>query len=132
MAGFNAAEVVEALDFDFTAFNGPRGTVPEPSSKQVKRFFNTIRDLSIEIRRASKDFDEDAIIEDAEAASIALSALDGASEEYNDKMHASIVAVCSNVFSQEDFARMPYRVQNAFTSWLVEQIRPEGATPATN
>ena len=131
MAGFNAGAVVEALDFDFTAFGGPKGTIPEPSNKQVKVFFNRVRDMSLEMRRSSKDFDEEALVDDAEVAASVLSALDESSEQYNGEMYNSVTMVCSNVFSREDLENLPYRVQNAFMTWLVEQIRPEGSTPAT-
>lgn len=132
MAGFNAAEVVEALDFDFTSFDGPKGTIPEPSSKQVKKFFNTVRDISIVIRRGQKDFNEEEIIEDADHAATVLAALDETSEEHNTKMYNNVVMVCSNAFTREQLEALPFRVQNAFITWLTNQISPEAEAPATN
>ena len=130
MAGFNAAEVVEALDFDFTAFNGPKGTIPEPSNKQVKIFFNRMRDTALATRRDAATLDEDELLSDEDAANLALAAFDETSEKHNQDVVNAVVMVCSNIFSYEDLDNLPFRVQNAFMAWLVVQIRPEEATPA--
>lgn len=54
--GFDAADVVEALDYDLSKAGGPKGTVPEPTDGAVRRWSKAMQRQAIE---AQPDVDWD-------------------------------------------------------------------------
>jgi mRNA-degrading endonuclease YafQ of YafQ-DinJ toxin-antitoxin module len=126
MAGFDAATAVEPMDYDFTAFGGSKGIVPEPSTKDMKDFqrdFTKVmrkgQQLEVSddeaLKMSEKDFD--ALQKKVEAVGLELDELIG--------------RLCKNSPSAEEVAKLPFRVKTAFSKWLMEQFAPEGGTSGT-
>lgn len=134
MAKFDAGNAVEAMEYDFTAFGGSKGVVPEPESKQVDQFFRIARDLAREAKASQKEKGLDKIEEmtDAEAAEVLASVeVDDQSEEYENRLSEAVGALCTNSPPAAEIKRLPFRVRAAFMSWLIGQLRPEAPRPAT-
>jgi hypothetical protein len=135
MPGFNAAEVVseDDLDFDFSKYvEGVKGRIPEPSAEALDKFyrrgFEIAKDAGINI---------DEVAEPGERGRAALvKALANAPEGATEKMrHAEIEAtaeLCQGTPSVEQIEALPYRIQQAFTAWLMAKFadptRRNGAT----
>lgn len=132
MGKFNAAQAVESLEYDFTAFGGPAGTIPEPSNKQVKTFFNTVRAISQGLRlddvARAGELDEAA---QKDLAEFLAGLTDEQLEEREDDIAQAVHDLCSGTPSAEEYKNLPYRVQGAFGAWLAGELRPEPPRPAT-
>lgn len=137
MAKFDAANAVEAMDFDFSAYGGPIGVIPEPSNGQVDAFFKTAKALAKSMKDKTGVSPEDADKEMSAAevqeviASMTESEDDDAFAEYEEQMTAAIAELCSHFPSQDDIKRLPFRIRTAFMSWLVGELRPESTRPGT-
>lgn len=149
MAKFNAATAVEALEFDFTKFDGPSGTIPEPSSGQVKKFYKELQKIQEEVQLRISEADasaapplvvdgkivapteEDEIEAGKNALESFVSLSEDEADEWNDRGLQAVVDVCSEAFTKDDLDRLPYRVGRAFMKWLSDQLRPEEQTPAS-
>lgn len=120
--GFNAAQAVSSLDYDFTAFSpGVKGTSPEPSSEQVIVMRQRIRDIF-----HLDDADPQAL--NAHLAGLSL-------EDY--KLRDAEIAetyadVCSQQPSTEEILALPHRVQVAFIGYLSGELNtPTAGSSAT-
>lgn len=145
MAKFIAGEAVENLDYDFTDFGGSEGTIPEPSTKAVNRFFKHMKAIVKDakaLQASTKDVNVEGM--DDEQLIDALSDLDESEEaasEFQRRTVGALAVLCGaeedvdgNITgghpSFEDLDRLPYRVLQAFSQWLMEQIRPKREAPA--
>jgi hypothetical protein len=45
MPGFKAQGVVEALDYDFNPYVAEKGTIPEPTDRQIAEFLSGMREV---------------------------------------------------------------------------------------
>lgn len=161
MAKFDAGTAVERLEYDFTAYGGNKGEIHEPSTGDVNRFFTNMRKMMREVQALSasvKDLDELEKIEelDDETLTRQVNAIDEATEgasEYQTRTIEHIAELCGGHReyvenpddpsgdkievivggspSMEDLSKLPYRVLQAFTNWLMEEIKPKKTTPAT-
>lgn len=149
MTKFNAAEVVEALEFDFTAFNGPQGVIPEPSTKAINQFFKTVKGVMKDTRQMR------ALLEDAggdldkvdadKASAVMLAAMedDSLTDTMQVIMVDAVAQLCGNSQNEEgawddkgtptrqQIFDLPFRVQQAFTQWLVSEISPKKEASGT-
>lgn len=151
MATFNAASILEPLDYDFTSLAGEpnniseladaRGTTPEPSSPQVQAFFQA---SAREVQRVQREARK--ALADAEAAEASgepvpeptdaeLAAQDKAEEkraEASRRRQAAMVSkLCSGNPSAEILMKLPHRMASAYGEWLVGEINdPEAVTGA--
>jgi hypothetical protein len=141
MGSFDAATAVEQLDYDFTKYGGGKGDIPEPTTGQLASYFNEIRDIAgraRELQAAAKkmseaqadDTTEDSVSDD-EAQEI-IAAMDKFSlEEFQHEMSSAVARLCSDSPSEEQLAKLPYRVLQAFIKWISGEFRPEKAAAAT-
>jgi hypothetical protein len=160
MAAFNAASIVEPLDYDFTGMAlapnnirelaDVRGVIPEPSSVQVRRFMQaSARELQ-RIQREAADAAGKAgqgtgePAEDAEGADAdigagdvadAIELLAGADERAGEAARkrdaANVSKLCSGEISAETLMKLPFRIYRGFGKWLWEEITdPEAVTGA--
>lgn len=128
--GFNAGEVLEPLDYDFSAFGGPVGTVPEPSTGDVRGYFKAMKDMAKEARKykdiEAKLGDVDDLTDEELADRMAT--LDEAEEGVNELQRLqkeALAGLCSNQPSFDELDRLPHRVFQAFNTWLVGEIAPK-------
>lgn len=114
MAGFNAAEFVEAnrLDFDLSAFGGPKGTIPEPSSSQLRRFEEDWKRINGSVPNATDETPE------AFQAVLAEVTTDDMWDLWS-QMLQMVGRLCSDFPSAEDLDEVPARVAQAFIGWLL-------------
>lgn len=127
---FNIAEELDELTFDFTKFvKGAKGTIPEPSSEQVRAFHSALRHITAPAR----EMFERAKKMDASEEEVTMAALDALGDEADDAAKElmdgacdAAAALCSNRPSSEQIRQLPWRGQKAFIGWLSGQfLNPE-------
>lgn len=154
MAKFDAGLAVEALEYDFTAYDGTEGEIREPSTGQVNRFFKDMKSMMKEVRaltQTAKDL-EGVNVEELsdEALAEAMTKVDEAEEGaavFQERTIECIAMLCGAEREEdprnegeyvvlggspdiEELRRLPYRVLQAFSTWLVGEIRPKRDQPA--
>jgi hypothetical protein len=137
MAGFNAATVVEALDYTFEPFvPGCHGTIKEPSDEQIAEFMDAMKALFAEGSQAGlKELKRDSQgTPDPEAMLAGLDALSPADTvAMMKKMNAIFAALCSGKPTAIQIGKLPLRRRAAFFAWLQrEVVSPEAGTGAGN
>lgn len=130
MSKFDAGTAVDRMEYDFTAYGGGSGVIPEPSTGQVNQFFKTIRKIVNEAN-ASLKVDDPSEMSNEETAAAIASMSDEIVEQFSDQMVQAISDLAQGTPSADDIRRLPYRVLGAFTSWIAGELRPEGQRPAT-
>lgn len=123
MGTFNAATAVEALGFDFSAFGGAVGVIPEFTTEQVNTFLKEIRKVASTINPEATD---------TEAIEALKEITEEQAEMMGDTLKQALVDLCSGVVTLEDLNRLPYRVFAAFSGWLAGSLRPEVSTSGTS
>lgn len=125
MPGFNAAEVVEPLEWDFTKYDAGKGTVPEPSDKDIETLF---RDLT----KVSKDVMEKAgvgkLTGTPEQVMAAIAELDDSAIGITQMISGftkAFAKLCKNQPTAIQLNKLPLRVRMAFYVWLADELRPE-------
>lgn len=112
--GFDAG--AEELTFDFTKYvEGAKGVIPEPSSEQIERLIEFLR----QVMPTKKDEDGKDTLD-----------LDKLSETFEGKeateievlMNTSVSEVCSGTPSVEQIAALPFRVKKRFYGWLLGSL----------
>jgi acyl-CoA reductase-like NAD-dependent aldehyde dehydrogenase len=156
MAKFIPSEHVERLEYDFTEYGGEAGTIAEPTTGQVNQFFNNMKSMFKEVRNLAKMAESagNANIEDMTEEQVAeqMGAVDEASEaatEFQARTIEALAELCGAKWedgedddekkvlvggspSLQQLELLPYRVMQAFSTWLLGEIRPKKTTPGTN
>lgn len=128
MAKFDAGKAVEPMEYDFTAFGGTAGIIPEPSNKQVEDFFNAIGKMAKDLGLGEDTKDPQVR---ARLAEFMAGLTDEDIAKYKEDVAKAVDRLCSGTPSGEEYINLPYRVQGAFSAWLASELRPEAARPAT-
>lgn len=151
--GFDAGASVVPLDWDFTRFGGGKGVSPEPSTRQIEKFFrgwsalqqaiiNTksaalqnVRDLSPdEAKERMLKYAELSIDEAYELAYDELEALADPNETAdNDRKMAQLASeLTSGCPSVEQIQTLPHRVRAVYYRHLIKEMNdPELFAAAT-
>ncbi|AYD86769.1 hypothetical protein SEA_MICRODON_22 [Streptomyces phage Microdon] len=128
MSGFDAGTAVEPMDYDFTTVPGGvgKGTVPEPSTKEMQVFQ---REFAKVMRKGQKleVSDEDAM----KMSEKEFDKLQADAQAIGEELDELIGTLCKGSPSTEEVATLPFRVKTAFSKWLMEQFAPEGGTSGT-
>jgi hypothetical protein len=126
MSGFDAATAVEPMNYDFTAYGGGKGVVPEPSTAEMQSFQ---REFAKVMRKGQKleVSDEDAM----KMSEKDFDKLQKDAAAIGEELDDLIAGLCKGEPSKEDVAKLPFRVKTAFSKWLMEQFAPEGGTSGT-
>lgn len=118
----------EAVTFDFTGFGvDAAGSIPEPSEKQIRDFFRTIKSIY--------DGDDSDVAEfDNPLAYIDI--IDKTSEEEFAAMKTrvldAVAALCSNTPTAEQMGQLPSYVAGKFFTYVFQAFtNPEGRTAAS-
>jgi hypothetical protein len=124
--GFDAAIVVQPLDWDFSAFGGGKGVVPEPSDKAIDTLFKDLAKVTQEMlsKAGVTELAQDA---SAEQVMQSLSDLpDGLGiEKMVSGFTKAFAKMCQNQPSAIQLNKLPMRVRMRFYIWLIQEIRPE-------
>jgi hypothetical protein len=131
--GFDAGKAVEPLDFDFTAFGGPEGVIPEPSTGQVDDFFDELKSLAHEAKGmlAMADKKKTGEMSEQDAVEFLSTLDDDMVQKFRDRMINALDKLCGGTPSRTDIEALPYRVLNAFNAWLGGALRPEAPKAVT-
>lgn len=160
MAKFDAGLAVEKLEYDFTAYGGGAGDITEPSTGAVNRFFKQMKRMVKDVKalqslaeqvELEEMTDEDVVnaidnMDEAEAGTSAMQAAmiknlaelcGGVREEHKVEDGDGLVIRTDEVVvggspSFDDLNGLPYRVLQAFSTWLMAEIQPKRTTPGTN
>lgn len=151
MAKFDAGTAVERLEYDFTTYGGSEGFISEPSTGRVNDFMASMRGMMKNIKSlqsSAKKFENVEEMDD-EALADSLGDIDEASDAASEFQNRSIeflailcgaerivhedgsVTIEGGEPSYDDLQRLPHRVLQAFTQWLMQEIRPKKEAPAT-
>lgn len=157
MAKFDARTAVEALEFDFEAYGGSKGPINEPSTGRVNEFFANMKSLMKEasaLQATAKDLQveetDDLDDEQLAAKMEGIGEAEGQAIGFQSKSIEYLALLCGAQYedirdgdgniietrivggapSVEDLNCLPFRVLQAFTQWLMGEIRPKKAVPA--
>lgn len=120
---FKASEKVEPLDYDLEPY-GPKGTVPEPSSKEIEKFqrdvFEIFKGSGIDIAALQR-------------GEIDLEQVDGLLKTASDLNVMLVVAVADiTKIPYSTLDELPYRFKTAFVGWVIgEFLNPQPSAPGT-
>jgi hypothetical protein len=113
MTGFKADEVVEKLEWDFTAFvPDAKGVVPEPSTEMVGAFFDQ---LHIILDRPADETDDKIIAFMQRMSEDQMILVD-------DKLLAAYAALCGDSPNAAQMRALPHRQRQAFFGWITRQV----------
>lgn len=116
MATFDANSV-GSIGYDFSTWEGPAGTVPEPSDSQID-------ELMTDIRAAMKKYDLE--VDEQDQASDLTEKMDQAGEGFFTEMQEDLIKayakVCSQNPSEKVLRALPYRVRNKFFGYLMGEL----------
>lgn len=128
MAAFDAGTAVDPMDYDFTTVPGGKGkgTVPEPSTEEMKDFQRDFARIMRDGQKLEKTDEEMTAMSDEDFEVFQKSA-----DAIGERLDIVISTLCKNQPSQEEVATLPFRVKTAFSKWLMEQFSPEGETAGT-
>lgn len=120
MPKFDAAQAVDPLEIDWSKYNGPVGVIPEPSTDQITAFQTALigaaKTLGI---TPGKEIRMEDVVDLPDDAAQRMAA----------EMKDALVKLCGGFITEEDYDRLPYRVQAAFNAWIAGELRPEAVTP---
>lgn len=126
MPKFDAANIVESLDWDFSAFEGGTGTTPEPTEKLLAEFLRDVSNLHTDIAKERKDLElpENPSTDDLIEAVTRLKTSDILEDLFR-RMTVLIANLCQQNPSAEQIEKLPMRHKAAFFRYMTENIRPE-------
>lgn len=130
MPMFDAGDVVESLDWDFTkAGVRAKGAIPEPTDAQIGDFLDGLKKLYTEVQGSGLDL---SVPEHAtpEQMMDALAGVTGeAYVEFMAKIAGLFATLCSDQPSQDNLLALPMRVRVKFYGWVQsEVVSPEAGT----
>lgn len=124
--GFDAAEAVAPLDYDFRPFSNVHGVIPEPSTGDVEGFFQALRGMAAEVRELMGNAQQmqDGELNDEDAAETISKMDDNMVAKFQDRLIDAIAGLTNGTPSKEEIGALPYRVLGAFSAWLGGELRP--------
>lgn len=134
MGKFNAATAVEPMEFDFTAFGGGAGIIPEPSQGALETFFDDMANVQKEFSPAlskMKDLDTANLSDEEKMQAIESVDIKGQLAALNRAIGDAIERLTGGAVTSNDVAALPFRVQQAFVDWITSELRPEKKAPGT-
>lgn len=130
--GFDAAKAVKPLDWDFSAFDGGSGTVPEPTGKQIAKFYTGLDAVSRDALKR-QDIDADADVPPDKLLEAADAAVDDEADivALHEKLTGVYADLCHGSPTKAQISKLPFRVRMAFFNWIAGELRPEASGAAT-
>ena len=126
MPAFSAESVVEALDYSFLPYTDAKGTIREPTDKQIASFLTGVKKVVKESEDKLPDVDP------ADPASV-MDALDDLDPEdvvsLMGKMAGLYADLCSGDPSKAQILALPMRVRQQFFAWLQTEVMSPEAGP---
>lgn len=134
MPAFDAGDVLESLDWDFTkAGVKASGVVPEPSDHQIGQFLDGLKNLYTDAKSSGLDL---GLPDEATADQMMDALANVTGDKFEQFMAATaglFAELCSGKPSKEQLLALPLRVRVHFYNWIqAEVVRPEAGTGAGN
>lgn len=154
MTKFVAGEVLEPMEWDFTDFvPGATGVVPEPTTGRLNGYRSMIKRLAHDVRELRgqsgfEDLDPESMDEDE-----ALETLDSMDEQmaisegFQQRTIEAVAYLCGADWTEPDdgsepelvggspdldtLQKLPYRVLQAFSRWVMGELTPKSETGET-
>ena len=127
MPAFSAESVVEALDYSFLPYTDAKGTIREPTDKQIASFLAGVKKVVKE--------SEDKLpsgVDPADPSSV-MDALDDLDPEdvvsLMGKMAGLYADLCSGDPDRGQILALPMRVRQQFFTWLQTEVMSPEAGP---
>lgn len=112
--GFKATEAVEELTYDFTPHSPTKGTIPEPTSKQIEDY----RDALVSAFKSTG-----LNPEDIQGGRVTFDRLDELMERMKPLEEAMLNATADLTgIAHSTLRELPYRVKAAFMGWIMGQF----------
>ena len=125
MPKFDAGSIGGPIEYDFTAWGGSAGVVPEPSRRAVKKFMDDIQRGFKEIGLRDKD-DPDTTTPDEVVDTMNNIEDDEVFQRTADMLTKAVAEVCDGSPSFDDLANLHYRPFMGFFGYLIgELMNPE-------
>ncbi len=126
MPAFSAESVVEALDYSFLPYTDAKGTIREPTDKQIASFLSGVKKVVTQSELTLPNVDPD------NPASV-IEALDDLDPEdvvsLMGKMAGLYADLCSGDPSKAQILALPMRVRQQFFAWLQTEVMSPEAGP---
>lgn len=132
MAGFDAASVVEPLNYTLRPHVDKAGTIREPNDRQIADYLGGYQRLVKQYRGQLPDEFVAGGTPDVGALLDAATDLDTEIViNLNADVAGLVAALCSNDPSKDDILGLPPRIRAMFCGWVQKEVMsPEAATPA--
>lgn len=133
--GFDAADIVEPLDYNFDtlarrypglypALDGVSGTVPEPSDEMVQRFQRDFAGATADLIPEGVDTNDRAAL-----ARVMRDMDDAVYKKSEDALLDALAALTRGQPTREQMGALPYRMKREFIKWLTNELmNPESST----
>jgi hypothetical protein len=133
MAGFNAATVVEPLDYDFRTKDYPQavhGTVREPNDKLIAEYMAGVKELVKEVKDKLPSALTGGSDVDISELFMAVDDLDPQVViKFHDDMAGVFAKLCSGEPSKQNILDLPIRMRVMFYAWLQREVMSPEAAP---
>lgn len=131
MPAFNAGAVVEKLEYDFRAFEGGAGIIPEPSDRLLGEFMEGLKRIATDVQKLIPDMDDVPDNPTPADVEVLLDKVDADTYvrvmEVMADLHA---ALASGTPSRDDILRVPPRIRMLFYGWFQGQVMNPELLPA--
>ena len=149
MGKFNAATAVERMEYDFTEYGGKAGMIPEPSTGAISAFFAEVKAVMKDTKAArellARKDDTDLTEEETTRLLDQVDDVTDLTERMQVRLREAVALLCGATVegegdearvvggspSVEELSALPFRVQQAFNTWIMGEIQPKKATPGT-
>jgi hypothetical protein len=129
LAGFDAASVVEPLDYTLKPHVDRAGTIREPTDQQIAAYLAGVKKLIKDFRGQLPD-EMLAGSTDVGAMLTAVEDLDAdITVKFNDEMAGLAADLCSGEPSKDDILSLPPRIRAMFLAWLQREVMSPEAAP---
>jgi hypothetical protein len=128
MPAFDSGSVVEPLDYSFEKhIPGCKGTVQEPTDKQIAKYLADVKKMSAEMKASLPEgIDADDPME-------LLAAMETLDTDIVLKMHDTLAGIyaslCSGEPSKATLLKLPARIRVMFYAWLQQEVMAPEAAP---
>lgn len=130
MAGFDAAHVVEPLDYTLRPHVDKAGTIREPTDRQIADYLAGYQRMLKEYREQLPDTLVAGGSPDISAVLDAAAELDPEIVlKLNADVAALVAALCSGDPSKDDILGLPPRIRGMFLAWVQKEVMSPEAAP---
>lgn len=130
MAGFDAASVVEPLDYTLRPHVDKAGTIREPNDRQIADYLAGYQQMVKDYRGQLPDTLVAGGNPDIGAVLDAATDLDTEIVlKLNAEVAALVAALCSNDPSKDDILGLPPRIRAMFCAWVQKEVMSPEAAP---